>query len=402
MQVKNSLKILLLILTASLASFAQKNPYKEIGKKEKVLTLTDGKYDEFFDDEDVQQIGTALVNIQTNKVVKLLTEEEAERRLDNTAGKRFLSVDPLTKSFPWNSPYAFAENDVIRSIDLEGAERSIRTASFKISNGKPIVTITNDVWVQKTDISINPLGAPQTDKQIAAHSAITYQQNPKPDNGSFQYFEFAPELGIENYAEYSYTDASGNVQHQRFTQADMQFRFEEIEEAKSKLYKGYNIFSSLLNLAASGWLAKSELRVTESELKSSLNSPESKFLGGAKGDLYSKRGILEGNHAPSMGSMDIAGFKVSYNEGSAFQMLYEEHRAFISTGSSKVATAFRNQEAGLLNQGKFMEAFDLNAQRVRAAYGNKYNDALNQAREYYQKSIVPQLQQQLQQRTITQ
>ena len=36
---------------------------------------------------------------------------------------RFLSVDPLTKEYPWNSTYAFAENDVIRCIDLDGAEK---------------------------------------------------------------------------------------------------------------------------------------------------------------------------------------------------------------------------------------------------------------------------------------
>lgn len=36
---------------------------------------------------------------------------------------RFLSVDPLYKDYPWNTPYAFAENDVIRSIDLEGLEK---------------------------------------------------------------------------------------------------------------------------------------------------------------------------------------------------------------------------------------------------------------------------------------
>jgi len=35
----------------------------------------------------------------------------------------FLSVDPLTKSYPWNSTYAFAENDVIRNVDLDGLEK---------------------------------------------------------------------------------------------------------------------------------------------------------------------------------------------------------------------------------------------------------------------------------------
>jgi RHS repeat-associated protein len=38
---------------------------------------------------------------------------------------KFLSTDPLAPSFPWNSTYAFAENDVIRSIDLEGMEKYV-------------------------------------------------------------------------------------------------------------------------------------------------------------------------------------------------------------------------------------------------------------------------------------
>jgi RHS repeat-associated protein len=46
------------------------------------------------------------------------------RIYDNRLG-RFLSVDPIAKSFPWNSSYAFAENDVIRSIDLDGLEKLI-------------------------------------------------------------------------------------------------------------------------------------------------------------------------------------------------------------------------------------------------------------------------------------
>ncbi len=51
------------------------------------------------------------------------------RIYDPRIGK-FLSVDPLFKSFPWNSSYAFAENDVISCIDLEGLEKyrvTIRT-----------------------------------------------------------------------------------------------------------------------------------------------------------------------------------------------------------------------------------------------------------------------------------
>ena len=36
---------------------------------------------------------------------------------------KFLSVDPLEKDYPWNSVYAFAEDDVIRCVDLDGGEK---------------------------------------------------------------------------------------------------------------------------------------------------------------------------------------------------------------------------------------------------------------------------------------
>ena len=36
---------------------------------------------------------------------------------------RFWRVDPLARKYPWNSPYAFAENDVVSSVELEGLEK---------------------------------------------------------------------------------------------------------------------------------------------------------------------------------------------------------------------------------------------------------------------------------------
>jgi RHS repeat-associated protein len=43
---------------------------------------------------------------------------------------RFLSVDPLFQGYPWNSTYAFAENDVIRNIDLDGGEKKPANYAF--------------------------------------------------------------------------------------------------------------------------------------------------------------------------------------------------------------------------------------------------------------------------------
>jgi RHS repeat-associated protein len=63
-------------------------------------------------------------------------------RIYNPGLGRFLSVDPLTKSYPWNSTYAFAENDVIRCIDLDGEEKVITVIFSEPSKGKPGLAIT--------------------------------------------------------------------------------------------------------------------------------------------------------------------------------------------------------------------------------------------------------------------
>jgi RHS repeat-associated protein len=42
---------------------------------------------------------------------------------------RFLSVDPLTPEYPWNSTYAFSENVVINAVELEGLEKMVLSDS---------------------------------------------------------------------------------------------------------------------------------------------------------------------------------------------------------------------------------------------------------------------------------
>ncbi len=43
-------------------------------------------------------------------------------RIYNPSIGRFLSVDPLTKEYPWYTPYQFAGNTPIQAIDLDGLE----------------------------------------------------------------------------------------------------------------------------------------------------------------------------------------------------------------------------------------------------------------------------------------
>ena len=53
-----------------------------------------------------------------------------EYRMHDTRLGRFWSVDPLAGKFPWNSVYAFAENQVVEGMELEGLEVVFNTSEF--------------------------------------------------------------------------------------------------------------------------------------------------------------------------------------------------------------------------------------------------------------------------------
>jgi RHS repeat-associated protein len=57
------------------------------------------------------------------------------RGYDSRLG-RFWSVDPLTRDYPYNSPFAFSENRVIDGIELEGLERVSIQKEFTHSDGE--------------------------------------------------------------------------------------------------------------------------------------------------------------------------------------------------------------------------------------------------------------------------
>ena len=78
---------------------------------------------------------------EKDKDMNSLTAYDYGFRIYNPAIGRFLSVDPLANEYPWNSTYAFAENDPINFIDLDGLEK----AKQKITLTAPvIVAITRE------------------------------------------------------------------------------------------------------------------------------------------------------------------------------------------------------------------------------------------------------------------
>jgi hypothetical protein len=103
------------------------NPFQSIGKKQKVLTLSNGRYDESFQNDSLEQICSVVINRYSRKIQKFLDEKTtSEITARSTGQSRFLSVDPLAAKFPYYSPYNFAGNTPIRASDLDGLEPNFK------------------------------------------------------------------------------------------------------------------------------------------------------------------------------------------------------------------------------------------------------------------------------------
>jgi RHS repeat-associated protein len=112
---------------------------------------------------------------------------------------RFLSVDPLTKEYPWYTPYQFAGNKPIFAIDLDGLEEL--PAFFNIFFGllKPrgpaqIVQHQAIVFtVENNEIIRDAIGfVPVVGEVVDGFSGAVYTYNGDYLNAAFSFISLAP------------------------------------------------------------------------------------------------------------------------------------------------------------------------------------------------------------------
>ncbi len=98
------------------------NIFKQCGFTKEPLTLSNGNYNEFFNNDEVVQIGTVLFNTKTNLVIAFVEEDTTKTTYLAESSSRWLSPDPLAAKYPQFSPYVFCLNNPILFVDPDGKE----------------------------------------------------------------------------------------------------------------------------------------------------------------------------------------------------------------------------------------------------------------------------------------
>lgn len=106
-------------LTALVSVHAQ-NPFEGFGYKGKILTMTNGKYNEFHDLDSVVQIGSIMLDVHKKIIVGYAEVDTTIYMPSPTLISRWWSPDPYASTYHSTSPYAFVENNPVNFIDVDG------------------------------------------------------------------------------------------------------------------------------------------------------------------------------------------------------------------------------------------------------------------------------------------
>lgn len=128
------------VLSFAVVANAQ-NPFKDIDKSNEVevLTLSNGRYVEYFTNDTLRRIGSVMFNTVTNKVEYFIPQDDIKYREQLDRAKepsRWLSIDPLAGKYPYASPYNFVLNNPLNNIDPDGRDvKPLTSADADILQG---------------------------------------------------------------------------------------------------------------------------------------------------------------------------------------------------------------------------------------------------------------------------
>ena len=98
---------------------------------------------------------------------------------------------------------------------------------------------------------------------------------------------------------------------------------------------------------------------------------------GSRSFPATRTAFTESHHAPANSASPI-----STGDGPALAMERADHYDTASWGNSREARAYRAEQSRLIEEGRFRDAQQMDIDDIRAKFGTKYDDAIQQMLDY--------------------
>lgn len=136
--------------------------------------------------------------------------------------------------------------------------------------------------------------------------------------------------------------------------------------------------------AEKGALKQREVEAAESlkgKIEGQAEETPTTHEGGRYGDLTKES--VAGTEVHHIPPKSVNGLKEA--DGPAIRMDIEDHRQTASFGPSNEARDYRAQQDQLVKEGRFEEALNNDIKDLKEKFGDKYDEVIAQAKEYYAK-----------------
>jgi RHS repeat-associated protein len=280
-----------------------------------------------------------------NDVKGTANQQDYGMRIYDPRLGRFLSVDPLTKSYPWLSTYQFAANSPISGTDLDGGEYRYYMINLIQQNGK-VVMVRPEAWrveyakkfVIETIMGPVEVKVPRTQETFVAHV------------GAYSY----------KFASYELMQKAVNVLKQpEIQQASKECNClpgvdlantEEAEEATGRFLQGIGNSAAAGVALGDGFKNISGLRLPQGISKSLFKevSKRIKSATGGVSDVIVVQGSRASGTASSSSDLDIA-VKV---DAEKFKNMVQKAFGTPAEGTAKWRTMQHAIETGKIQSGE--------------------------------------------------